>query len=94
MEEDFLFEVFEYDEREDYHKEFFAEATIRADSGGDWMLASMFEIFEEVASENGDVEALDYTPHRSQGMKIDGYNYEPETAALQLLCVNSVIVLS
>ena len=42
---------------EEFHKEFFAEATIRADSGGDWMLASMFEMFEEVASENGDVEA-------------------------------------
>ena len=69
---------------EDYHKEFFAEATIRADSGGDWMLASMFEMFEEVASENGDVEALDYTPHRSQGMKIDGYNFEPETGSLTI----------
>lgn len=69
---------------EDYHKEFFAEATVRADSGGDWMLASMFEMFEEIASENGDVEALDYTPHRSQGMKIDGYNYEAETGTLTI----------
>lgn len=69
---------------EEFHKEFFAEATIRADSGGDWMLASMFEMFEEVASENGDVEALDYTPHRSQGAKVDGYHFEQETGTITI----------
>lgn len=69
---------------EEYHTEFFAEATIRADSGGEWMLASMFEMFEEVASENGDVEALDYTPHRSQGSKVDGYHFEQETGTVTI----------
>ncbi|ADE39540.1 AIPR family protein [Candidatus Puniceispirillum marinum] len=69
---------------EEFHKEFFAEATIRADSGGDWMLASMFEMFEEIASENGDVEALDYTPHRSQGAKVDGYHFEQETGTITI----------
>ena len=69
---------------EEFHQEFFADATIRADSGGDWMLASMFELFEEVASENGDVEALDYTPHRSQGSKVDGYHFDQETATITI----------
>ena len=69
---------------EEYHREFFAEAQLRADSDGDWMLASIFEMYEEVASENGDVESLDYTPYRWQGMKIDGYHFDPETGTVTI----------
>ena len=69
---------------EEYHKEFFNEAALRADSGGEWMLASIFEMFEEIASENGDVEVLDYTPHRSQGSKIDGYHHDVETGTVTI----------
>lgn len=62
-----------------YHGDFYSEAQVNADSGGDWMLSTMFEMFEGLASENGDVEALDYTPHKSPGARIDGYHFDAET---------------
>ena len=67
-----------------YHREFFSEARLRADSGGDWMLATLFDMFEEAASDNGDVEALDYTPYRSSRAQIDGYHFDPELGVVTI----------
>lgn len=64
------------DKLAEYHKEFYNDVKVRASSGGDWMAAAFFEIFEEIASENGDIEALDYSHYRAPGLRIDGYHYD------------------
>jgi len=69
---------------EEYFPEFFADAEIRAQAQGDFMQAAFFEMYEEIASENGDVESLDYTPYKATGMQIDGYHFDPESGVFTL----------
>ena len=69
--------------KQDY-EEFYSDATVRADSDGNWMIAAMFELFGDVAMENGDVEELDYTPYKSQRSRIDGYQFDSETGTVTI----------
>ncbi len=69
---------------EEYFTEFFADAEIRAQAQGDFMQAAFFEMYEEAASENGDIESLDYTPYKATSMKMDGYHFDPESGVFTL----------
>ena len=72
---------------EETHKEFFMEVTTKASIGEDFSSAVMFELFEEVAVENGDIEGLHYSPFQKTGLQIDGY-YHDEVTDMMTIAVS------
>ena len=64
---------------EEAHEEFFMEVATRANVSEDFSAAVMFELFEEIAAENGDIESLHYSPFHKTGLQIDGYYHDEVT---------------
>jgi hypothetical protein len=78
--------VADIDLAESFHQ-FDSELLLEAEFSGDPQHMCFFRIFSEIASENGDIVDLDYTPVRKEGRggyQVDGYAIDLERGELFL----------
>ena len=77
----------ELSELENFYKEFVEEIELKSHAEEDFKAATMFALFEEVATEFGHIDNLDYSPFISKGLQVDGYSYDEELCELTIaLC--------
>ncbi|MBJ86177.1 MAG: hypothetical protein CMJ11_06285 [Pelagibacterales bacterium] len=74
----------ELDELENCYKEFIEDLDLKSHAEEDFKAATMFALFEEVASEFGHIDNLDYAPFISKGLQVDGYSYDEELCELTI----------